>query len=120
MFRSIFPSYKRHHGRVEKEGLLGIMPQNVESLRVRYAQNVWTSAQGRRGGDGWSSGCARKPTRRTRVELEGTSVAHDHHYTVSEFAKRWHLSPNTVHRLVADEPGVIKITVGPVGARNRP
>lgn len=52
------------------------------------------------------------------MELEGTSIAHDPHYTVSELAKRWHLSPNTVRRLVADEPGVIKITVGPL-LRNR-
>jgi hypothetical protein len=52
------------------------------------------------------------------VELEGNSIAHDQHYTVSELAKRWHLSPNTVRRLVADEPGVIKITVGPL-LRNR-
>jgi len=52
------------------------------------------------------------------VKFEGTSVAHDQHYTVSELAKRWHLSPNTVRRLVADEPGVIKITVGPL-LRNR-
>jgi len=33
---------------------------------------------------------------------------------VAELAKRWHLSPNTVRRLVADEPGVIKLTVGPL------
>ena len=52
------------------------------------------------------------------MKFEGTSVAHDQHYTVSELAKRWHLSPNTVRRLVADEPGVIKITVGPL-LRNR-
>ena len=52
------------------------------------------------------------------MELEGTSIAHDQHYTVSELAKRWHLSPNTVRRLVADEPGVIKITVVPL-LRNR-
>jgi len=52
------------------------------------------------------------------VELEGTTIAHDQHYTVAELAKRWHLSPNTVRRLVADEPGVIKLTVGPL-LRNR-
>jgi len=52
------------------------------------------------------------------VELEGTSIARDQHYTVSELAKRWHLSPNTVRRLVVDEPGVIKLTVGPL-LRNR-
>jgi DeoR/GlpR family transcriptional regulator of sugar metabolism len=52
------------------------------------------------------------------VEPDGTSIAHDQHYTVSELAKRWHLSPNTVRRLVADEPGVIKLTVGPL-LRNR-
>lgn len=40
------------------------------------------------------------------------------HYTVSELDKRWHLSPNTVRRLVVDEPGVIKLTVGPL-LRNR-
>lgn len=52
------------------------------------------------------------------MELEGTTIAHDQHYTVAELAKRWHLSPNTVRRLVADEPGVIKLTVGPL-LRNR-
>ena len=52
------------------------------------------------------------------MEPEGTSIAHDQHYRVSGLAKRWHLSPNTVRRLVADEPGVIKITVGPL-PRNR-
>ena len=52
------------------------------------------------------------------MELEGTSIAHDQHYTVSELAKRWHLSPNTVRRLVADEPGVVRLTVGPM-RRNR-
>jgi hypothetical protein len=52
------------------------------------------------------------------TELEGTSIAHDQHYKVSELAKRWHLSPNTVRRLVVDEPGVIKLTVGPL-LRNR-
>jgi DeoR/GlpR family transcriptional regulator of sugar metabolism len=52
------------------------------------------------------------------VELEGTSIAQNQHYTVSELAKRWHLSPNTVRRLVVDEPGVIKLTVGPL-LRNR-
>lgn len=48
------------------------------------------------------------------MELEGSSIAHDQHYTVAELAKRWHLSPNTVRRLVADEPGVIKLTMGPL------
>lgn len=52
------------------------------------------------------------------MELEGTSIAHDQHYTVSELAKRWHLSPNTVRRLVVDEPGVVRLTVGPL-LRNR-
>ena len=52
------------------------------------------------------------------MELEGTSIAHDQHYAVSELAKRWHLSPNTVRRLVVDEPGDIKLTVGPL-LRNR-
>ncbi len=52
------------------------------------------------------------------MELDGTSIAHDQHYMVGELAKRWHLSANTVRRLVADEPGVIKLTVGPL-MRNR-
>ena len=47
------------------------------------------------------------PLRANSVELEGTSIAHDQHHTVSELAKRWYLSPNTIRRLVADEPGVI-------------
>jgi len=48
------------------------------------------------------------------VELKGTTITLDQHHTVSELAKRWHLSPNTVRRLVADESGVIKITVRPL------
>lgn len=48
------------------------------------------------------------------MELKGTSITLDQYYTVSELSKRWHLSPNTVCRLVADEPGVIKITLGPL------
>lgn len=52
------------------------------------------------------------------MELEGTSIAHDQHYTVAELVKRWHLSPNTVRPLVADEPGVIRLIVGSL-LRNR-
>jgi hypothetical protein len=33
---------------------------------------------------------------------------------ICELAKRWHLSANTLRRLVAGEPGVIRITVGPL------
>jgi hypothetical protein len=50
--------------------------------------------------------------------LKAPASPHDQHYTVSELDKRWHLSPNTVRRLVVDEPGVIKLTVGPL-LRNR-
>ena len=32
--------------------------------------------------------------------------------TVAELAKRWHVSPNTIRRLVADGPGVLKFTAG--------
>lgn len=52
------------------------------------------------------------------MEPEGTNIGHDQHYTVSELAKRWHISPNTVRRLVVDEPAAIKLTVGPL-LRNR-
>jgi len=36
-------------------------------------------------------------------EPEGTGIAPDQHYSASELAKRWHLSPNTMRRLVADD-----------------
>jgi len=52
------------------------------------------------------------------MDFEGRNIAQDQHYTVAELAKRWHLSPNTVRRLFANEPGVIKLTIGPL-LRNR-
>ena len=36
-------------------------------------------------------------------EPEGTSIAPDQHYSAGDLAKRWHLSPNTMRRLVADD-----------------
>jgi hypothetical protein len=48
----------------------------------------------------------------------GDSIATDKHYTPSELGRIWHLSPNTVRRLVQDEPGVMKITAGPPPLRN--
>ena len=43
----------------------------------------------------------------------GETIADDKHYTVAELAERWHVSPNTVRRLMADEPGVLKFTAAP-------
>jgi len=48
----------------------------------------------------------------------GNTIATDKHYTPSELGRIWHLSPNTVRRLVEDEPGVMKITASPVPLRN--
>lgn len=36
------------------------------------------------------------------------AIAKEHHYTVSEVAKLWHVSPNKVRRLFAGEVGVIR------------
>ena len=43
------------------------------------------------------------------VGLLAGTIAGDQHYTVEELAKLWHFSPNTVRRLVENEPGVIRI-----------
>ena len=50
--------------------------------------------------------------------LGGTTSPYELH---GELAMRWHLSPNTVRHLVADELGVITITVDPLlhNRRNR-
>ena len=53
-----------------------------------------------------------RPCRTYTDNFSDESVAHDQHYTVAELAKRWHVSPNTVRRLMADEPGVLKFTAG--------
>jgi hypothetical protein len=49
-----------------------------------------------------------RPCRTYADDLSIDSIAHDRHYTVAELAERWHLSPNTIRRLVEDEPGVLK------------
>jgi hypothetical protein len=36
------------------------------------------------------------------------SNATEPHYTVSEVAKLWHVSPNKVRELFAEEPGVVR------------
>jgi hypothetical protein len=49
-----------------------------------------------------------RPCRTYATNLSGDGIAHDQHYTVAELAERWHFSPNTIRRLVEDEPGVLK------------
>ncbi len=51
-----------------------------------------------------------RPCRTYADDASTDSIVDDRHYTVAELAERWHLSPNTVRRLVAAEPGVLKIT----------
>lgn len=46
------------------------------------------------------------------VGLLAGTIAGDRHYTAAELAKIWHLSPNTVRRLVENEPGVLRIAAG--------
>ena len=53
------------------------------------------------------------------VGLLAGSIAGDRHYTVAELAKIWHLAPNTIRRLVEDEPGVLRITRGDSSYRPR-
>jgi hypothetical protein len=48
----------------------------------------------------------------------GETIATDKHYTPAELGRVWHLSPNTVRRLVQEEPGVMKVTTGPAPVRN--
>jgi hypothetical protein len=40
---------------------------------------------------------------------QGSVIALEKHYTVSELSKLWLLSGNTIRRLFVKEPGVIKI-----------
>jgi len=41
-------------------------------------------------------------------EPQELTIADDDHYTASEIAKTWHISPNTVRKIFADEPGVFR------------
>ena len=50
-------------------------------------------------------------------EPQEVTIADEPHYTGSEVATTWHVSPNTVRRFFADEPGVIKFT-GEAPSRN--
>jgi len=43
--------------------------------------------------------------------LAGT-IAGDRHYTCAELGKAWHLSSNTVRRLMEKESGVVRVTSG--------
>jgi plasmid maintenance system antidote protein VapI len=43
-------------------------------------------------------------------EPQEVTIAEDRHYTVKELAEAWHVSPNTVRRFFAEEPGVMKFT----------
>lgn len=40
----------------------------------------------------------------------GETIAMDQHYTPAELSKFWHYSQNTIRRIFAEEPGVLKIT----------
>ena len=39
----------------------------------------------------------------------GATIDQDQHYTPGELGKLWHHSPNTIRRVFADEPGVLRI-----------
>jgi len=41
------------------------------------------------------------------------STTFERHYRVGELAKLWSLGRETVRKLVKDDPGVIKIRIGP-------
>lgn len=49
-----------------------------------------------------------------------SSPAHEQHYTVQEVAKLWAWSVDTVRRVFADEPGVLKHSHARVSGRGRP
>jgi hypothetical protein len=42
--------------------------------------------------------------------LIASTIDQDHHFTPADLAAVWHISSNTVRRLVENEPGVLKIT----------
>ena len=43
-----------------------------------------------------------------RLELTGTQLCNERHYSVGEISKLWALSQKTVRRIFEDEPGVIQ------------
>lgn len=49
----------------------------------------------------------------------GTDSTFEVHYTVSDLAARWRLGRETVRLLVKNEPGVLKIRLGPRKALTR-
>ena len=49
-----------------------------------------------------------------------TDAFSEPHYTVTELAKRWHLSPRTVRSWFEDEPGVLKHGHFGVRGKRRP
>ena len=48
-----------------------------------------------------------------------TDTTFEVHYSIGEIAKQWHLGRETVRLLVKDEPGVLKIRLGPRRAMTR-
>jgi hypothetical protein len=55
----------------------------------------------------------------TKDDTSSTGVEHEKHFTVSELAASWGLSVETIRRLFADDPGVLKMpsACGPTGRR---
>lgn len=45
---------------------------------------------------------------RSTDSIDSTNISVDKHYSVSELAKIWKLSENTIRRMFENEPGVIK------------
>jgi hypothetical protein len=45
--------------------------------------------------------------------MSADSTTFERHYRVGELAKLWSLGRETVRKLVKDDPGVIKIRMGP-------
>lgn len=52
------------------------------------------------------------PAKLGAVPPSGATTAAEHHYTVQEIAELWKVSPDTVRRTFAGEPGVLVIGRG--------
>jgi hypothetical protein len=59
---------------------------------------------------------ASRTTESRKVEIDTTFEVH---YTIGDLARQWRLGRETVRLLVKDEPGVLKLRMGPRKALTR-
>ena len=54
-----------------------------------------------------------------RLNEGSTDTTFEHHYSISDLARQWRLGRETVRLLIKDEPGVLRIRLGPRKALTR-